>query len=98
MTKLPLTRNLLTTILLVQSYQEFRRQESHYRRDVQSQPPIDWRKAAKEYFFGMDDDDLAALQLVKNEYCVNAVLDFNVSAEIRRTEYKLLPERFSFIY
>lgn len=96
MTTVPLTEELMAYILSVQSFGEWMKNHYHYMEASTGAKIGDWREMTKAFMFGNSDEALKRIGLAKNVVSFNAVMDFKVTDEMKATEFKKLPEMFTF--
>lgn len=91
----PLTKGLLSLIVMVQTYQDFIISRSGFQEDHGGKK-IDWHAEVREFFFGLDDTHLRKYGLSRNEMSLDAVLNYRITDEIMHTDFKVLPKKFTF--
>lgn len=91
MKSLKLNGKLLNLIHLIQAKKTLSLNES------QMNLTSDWHNATKQYFEALDNKLIDDLGLAKNYYCLEAILAFNITDEMNRTNTEDLG-KFSFSY
>jgi hypothetical protein len=91
MKTLTLNKKILGIIILMQDKKRLSISESIL--DIK----CDWLKNVRSYYFDLPDHILVDTGLVKNEYCLSAILRFDITSEILSTESDDL-KLFTFTY
>lgn len=95
MEKVKLTSGLLDLIIMVQEYDRFLRSQNLFneKHDIDR---IDVCKKTEEYYNNIDDDILAKYKLSTNKISFEKVMSYQVTNEMKSTEYGELPNKFTF--
>ena len=107
MKTLEMNEQILSIISMIQSakalflseldlvrYETHIKEQSYTKRMVSDS---DWLTRTRNYFFAIDDTFVKSLGLKKNEYCFEALLRYEVTDEMKNTNFDEL-NKFSFTY
>lgn len=107
MTTLKMNEQLMAVICMVQSAKDLFLNELdlvRYGTTIEDQAYTahmvsedDWAARTRNYFFAIDDAFVDSLGLKKNEYCFEALLRYDVTDEMKNTDYDELG-KFTFTY
>lgn len=107
MKTVPMSEKLLSVICMVQSAMHLFLDEVNlvrYEADIEGQSytkgmesKSDWKTRTRNYFFAIDDSLVNSVGLVKNEFCFEALLRYEVTEEMKHTHFDELG-KFTFSY
>jgi len=81
-----LNKNLLLLISLIQSYRKYSIGEGMLRQSL-GQQETDWYRKTKDYYYSLDRAIFESAGIRQNEWYLCALLHFDITKEISRTDY-----------
>lgn len=101
MKKLIMTMDLLCVISMIQAAKNLYVNEVHLADMgfpvISDIPVTDWLGRVRRYVYDFDQAIFDNLGLSKNEFCIRAIIDFNITDEMKEASHDEL-HQFSFCY
>ncbi|MBG9776171.1 hypothetical protein [Brevibacillus laterosporus] len=92
----PLTKELLELIRMVQSYKEFMLNKSIFEQSHFGKASFNWYKETQNYYESLNSDILVKYRLFKNNDSFEKIISFKVPEEMRSCMFEELPIKFYF--